>query len=153
MTTNTKMPVPNPVTAEFLLELRACDTEVGRFRKDFPHGVRLTLAAITRAALKHYDLTWFASKTLTAAARAEYDKATAAARAEYDKAAAAARAEYGKATAPAWAEYGKATAAAGAECGKATAAAWAEYDKAAAAAWAEYDKATAPVLYHALTGK
>ena len=113
----------------------ACAEQRALFRKLFGTSVEVTEAL----AVEHpasFSWTWAANKLLSAAARAEYDKARAAARAECDKVTAAARAECDKVRAPARAEYEKVTAAARAEYNKVHAAAWAECDKVRAAAWA-----------------
>jgi hypothetical protein len=79
------------LTARHLQLMSACTEEqVEIFRTEWPDGVDLTEAALLRAAELHLDLDWFAGKTLTAAALAEYKRVKAAAWAEYKRVEAAA---------------------------------------------------------------
>ena len=78
--------IPNPVTADWLEQFHPCPEELQRFRKEFPFGVHLTLAHITKAALLRFNLDWFAMSCLPVTARDAYEKARAPARDAYDKA-------------------------------------------------------------------
>lgn len=109
----------NVITLRQLRLLGACKAQRDLFEQLFGKRVEVTVErAIEHAA--DFDVAWLASNTLTAAARAEYDRVRTAARAEYDRA-----------TAPAWAEYVSV-----AEHNRVMAAARAEYDRVGAAAWA-----------------
>ena len=134
------------LTKKMLLEKNACHPAVETFAKEWPDGCDVNRKNVLRASELMLDLDWFASKFLTAPARAEYEKARDSAFAEYEKAKDSAFAEYKKADASAFAEYKKAEAPARAEYGKVRAPAWAEYKKAEASAWAKYKKAKASAL-------
>jgi hypothetical protein len=120
--------------------LDACTEQVALFRKTFGAGdIFVSTRDMVKARAAGLSWQWLAN-TLSASARAEYDRVRASA---YDKACASALAEYDKACAPAWAEYNEACAPAWAEYNKVRASALAEYDKACASARAEYNKACA----------
>jgi len=101
MKENKPVPIPNPVTADWLGQFHSCPSELRRFRKEFPFGVRHTKADITKAARKKFDLDWFAASCLPLPALDAYEKARAPALDAYKKA-----------SAPAWDAYKKASASA-----------------------------------------
>ena len=139
---------PFLITLSLLSRLKACDEHVEKFRIAFPDGIRIegepdpdTTRKIGGAGL---DVEWFASKILTAPARAEFDRVVAAARAEYARVVAAARAEYARVEAAARAEYARVMADARAEYARVMAPARAEYDRVQDTAQAEFDRVMTP---------
>ena len=116
------------VTAERLREMGACGDAVKCVEREWPRGVPVTVQSIAKAFRlgldSDVDVEWFARRTLTDSALAEY----------------------GKVKDSAWAEYQKVMALVWAEHEKVMASAWAEHEKVRVPARAEYEKAKAPAL-------
>ena len=114
------------ITAELLCAKGACTDQIALFRKFYPKGKNVTLAACLRHAAR-FNWRWATRNLLSAPAQKACIK-------EIDTALEA----YAKASLAAW----KASA-------KARAAAWEAYDRKCAAAWEAYAKASATAFAHA----
>ena len=114
--------LPKLITAEWLREKGAGCDQLPRFAASFPHGARVTRAAIRKARQAGLRVEWLL-RFIPAAARATFAAAT-----EVPRATCAA------ATEEAWANYAAVRAAAWATCAAATDAARATFEAATEAA-------------------
>jgi len=87
------------ITTKMLKDAGACADQTAIFKKAWPKGCVVTLAACRRAVRLGLDLGWAAKHLLPAPAWKAYDEATAPAWKAYDEA-----------TAPAWKAYDEAMA-------------------------------------------
>ena len=129
---------PKLTTSRFLINLKACNSQLALFEKVFPRGARLSEANVVKAAKAGLNLDWLAMETLSGPARAEYEKARDSALAEFEKARVPALVEFEKACDPALAEYQKACNLA--KYDKTLDPAYTEYMKVRGPAWAKYEK-------------
>ena len=127
------------ITAELLCAKGACTYQIALFRKFYPDGKNVTLAACLRHATR-FNWRWATLNLLSAPAQKAcikeidtaleaYAKARLAAREAYAKASRAARGAYDRKCAAAWEAYDRKCAAAWEAHGKARAAAWEAYDR------------------------
>ena len=104
------------ITLQQLRELEACEDQAKLFEATFGDAAELTVENADRAVEARLNTDWLASRTLTAAAREEYQRVKAPALAEcqrveahalaeYERVEAHARAEYERVRDAAWAEY------------------------------------------------
>lgn len=93
------------ITAKMLIAKRACPEQVDMLRAMWPKGAVLSERVLLQAARAGAHLDWFASRFLSAPARAEHKKVSAPAWAQYEGVSALAWEEYERVCAPAWAQY------------------------------------------------
>ena len=88
------------LTADHLVKLKACHSQVILFRETFPKGAPITTASLAKAQKAGLDWGWLASN-LTGPAWAEYERIKGSAWAEYERIKGSARDEYRRIQGPA----------------------------------------------------
>ncbi|MGL5008598.1 MAG: hypothetical protein ACRC6I_01845 [Paracoccaceae bacterium] len=123
-----------PITADRLIALNACKTQVDVFRKLFPEGAPLTIEAAVSVA-EHFDWNWAATKLLSVNGLKAYREAEAPLWKAYREAEASLWKAYREAEAPLWKAYEEAEAPL-----------WKAYEEAEASLLKAYEEARAPLL-------